>query len=163
MTWRLSNADFQSNKGGQNKRALRRIVALGAPTGVLAYSADKPVGWCAVAPREVYIRLQNSRVLKPVDDQPVWSISCFYVAPSHRRSGLTEALLEAAVKYARQRGAKIVEGYPHDVQKDLPRVFVWTGLFPTFRKAGFKEVVRRSPSRPIMRKELHARGSRSAL
>ena len=156
MTWRLSHAAFQKNKGARNKQAFHGIVASEEPTGVLAYSAGKPVGWCAVAPREAYVRLENSRVLKPVDDQPVWSVSCFYVARPYRRTGLTQALLEAAVEYARQRGAKIVEGYPQDLQKDLPSAFVWTGLLPTFRKVGFKEVVRRSPTRPIMRKELHA-------
>jgi GNAT superfamily N-acetyltransferase len=160
MAWRISNSEFQKGKGTLNKRAFRRIVASGAPTGVLAYSAGKPVGWCAVAPREAYVRLESSRVLKPVDAQPVWSVSCFYVARSHRRAGLSVGLLQAAVGYARQRGAKIVEGYPQDLQKDLPSAFVWTGLLPTFRKAGFKEVVRRSPTRPIMRKELHPPESR---
>lgn len=119
---------------------------------MLAYFAGKAVGWCAIAPREAYVRLANSRVLKPVDDQPVWSVSCFYVEHSYRRTGLTLGLLLAAVEYARQRGAKIVEGYPQDLQKDLPSPFVWTGLLATFRKAGFKEVARRSPTRPIMRK-----------
>jgi GNAT superfamily N-acetyltransferase len=160
MAWRLSHAAFQRNKGARNKRALHRIVASGEPTGVLAYSAGTPVGWCSVAPRELYVRLENSRVLKAVDDQPVWSVSCFYVARPYRRAGLSQALLEAAVEYARYRGAKIVEGYPQDLQKDLPSAFVWTGLLPIFRKVGFKEVVRRSPTRPIMRKELHPPESR---
>src|SRR5581483_3848651 len=124
--------------------------------GVLAYSAEKPVGWYAIAPREMYIRLENSRVLKPVDDQPVWSASCFYVARSRRHAGLTHALLKDAVEYACERGARIVEGYPQDLHKNLPSAFVWTGLLPTFRKAGFSEVVRRSPTRPIMRKELNS-------
>ena len=159
MAWRLSHLAFQENKGARNKRALRQIVVSGAPTGVLAYSAGRPVGWCAVAPREVYIRLERSRVLKPVDDQLVWSISCFYVARPYRRTGLTPALLQAAIEYARQRGAKIVEGYPQDLRKNLPSAFVWTGLLPTFRKVGFREVARRSATRPIMRKELRAQNA----
>jgi GNAT superfamily N-acetyltransferase len=156
MAWRFSQAAFQRNKGAPNKRAFHRIVASGEPTGVLAYFAGKPVGWCATAPREAYVRLEGSRVLKQVDAQPVWSVSCFYVAPAHRRTGLSVALLDAVVEYARRRGAKIVEGYPQDLQKELPSAFVWTGLLPTFRKVGFKEVARRSPTRPIMRKELNA-------
>jgi GNAT superfamily N-acetyltransferase len=160
MAWRLSHATFQKSKGARNKQVFHKVVVSGKPTGVLAYSGGKPVGWCAVAPREVYVRLKNSRVLKPVDDQSVWSVSCFYVARPYRRSGLTEALLEAAVEYARQRDAKIVEGYPQDIGKDAPDAFVWTGLLPTFRKAGFKEMVRRSITRPIMRKELHAQEGR---
>lgn len=156
MAWRLNHGEFQRNKGAANKHAFRRIVLSGEPTGVLAYSGGNPVGWCAVAPRETYVRLEKSRVLKPVDAKPVWSVSCFYVARLHRRAGLSVALLRAAVEYARQHGATIVEAYPQDLQKDLPSAFVWTGLFPTFRKVGFKEVARRSPTRPIMRKELHA-------
>jgi GNAT superfamily N-acetyltransferase len=163
MAWRLSHAAFQRNKGARNNQALHGIVASEEPTGVLAYSAGKPVGWYAVAPREAYLRLENSRVLKPVDDRPVWSVSCFYVARSYRRTGFTQALLEAAVEYARQRGAKIVEGYPQDLQKELPSAFVWTGLLSTFRKVGFKEVVRRSPTRPIMRKDLHAKEGHFAV
>jgi GNAT superfamily N-acetyltransferase len=156
MAWRINHAVFQRNKGEANKRAFHQIVASGKPTGVLAYSAGKPVGWCAAAPREAYARLQGSRVLKPADAQPVWSLSCFYVLRAHRRTGLSAALLEAVVEYARRRGATIIEGYPQDLQKDLPSAFVWTGLLPTFRKVGFKEVARRSPTRPIMRKQLNA-------
>jgi GNAT superfamily N-acetyltransferase len=156
MWWRLGRAAFEKNKGKGNKQVLRRIVALAKPAGVLAYSSGKPVGWCAVAPREVYIRLANSRVLKPVDAQSVWSVSCFYVMPEYRRAGLSVALLKAAVDYASQNGAKIVEGYPQNVQKNLPDAFAWSGLLPTFRHAGFKEVARRSPTRPIMRKDVSA-------
>jgi GNAT superfamily N-acetyltransferase len=151
MSWRLKRADFERQKGTGNKRALRNLAASGAPVGVLAYRDGQPVGWCAVAPRSVYVRLEGSRVLKAVDDQPVWAVTCFFIARAHRRSGLSSQLLGAAVEYARKQGAKIVEGYPQDLHKDLPDAFVWTGLVPSFRKAGFKEVARRSPTRPVMR------------
>jgi GNAT superfamily N-acetyltransferase len=151
MAWRLKHAVFVKRQGASAKRAFRRIVASGAPTGVLAYVGKEPVGWCAVAPRTVYLRLEGSRVLRPLDDQPVWSVTCFFVARPYRRSGLTSQLLGAAVEYARKRGAKIVEGYPQDLRKDLPDAFVWTGLVSAFQKAGFKEVARRSPTRPVMR------------
>jgi GNAT superfamily N-acetyltransferase len=156
MWWRLDRAAFEKNKGNRNKQALRRIVASGKPVGVLAYSAGKPVGWCAVAPREVYTRLVNSRVLKPVDAQPVWSVSCFYVRTGFRRTGLSGALLQTAVDYARRNGTKVVEGYPQEPRKGLPDAFAWSGLLPTFREAGFNEVARRSPTRPIMRKDVSA-------
>jgi GNAT superfamily N-acetyltransferase len=117
MAWRISHAAFQRNKGEANKRAFHRVVASGKPTGVLAYSAGKPVGWCAAAPREAYVRLQGSRVLNPVDAQPVWSVSCFYVVRAHRRTGLSAALLDSVAEYARRRGATIIEGYPQDLQK----------------------------------------------
>jgi GNAT superfamily N-acetyltransferase len=90
--------------------------------------------------------------LKPVDEEPVWSVVCFFVARSHRRKGLTVALLKAAVAYAREQGARIVEGYPVEPkQGSMPDVFAYTGLVGAFEKAGFVEVARRSKSRPIMR------------
>ncbi len=156
MWWRLRRAAFQENKGDRNRRALRRIVASKKAVGVLAYLGGKPVGWCAVAPREVYTRLANTRVLKPVDAQPVWSVSCFFVKPEYRRADLSVALLKAAVDYAIQNGAKIIEGYPQDAHKNIPDAFAWTGLLPTFCQAGFEEVARRSPRRPIMRKDVSA-------
>lgn len=156
MWWRLRRAAFQENKGDRNRRALRRIVASKKAVGVLAYLGGKPVGWCAVAKREVYTRLANTRVLKPVDAQPVWSVSCFFVKPEYRRAGLSVALLKAAVDYAIQNGAKIIEGYPQDAHKNIPDAFAWTGLLPTFCQAGFEEVARRSPRRPIMRKDVSA-------
>jgi GNAT superfamily N-acetyltransferase len=153
MWWRLRRSEYEKKKGAANKRAFRKIVTSGAPTGVLAYAAGRPVAWCAVAPREDYPVLGRSRILQPVDAQPVWSVTCFYVPREHRRSGLTAKLLEAAVKYAHKQGAKIVEGYPQDAQSgDMADAFAWTGLASAFRKAGFKEVARRSAGRPIMRK-----------
>ncbi|MBI3872473.1 MAG: GNAT family N-acetyltransferase [candidate division Zixibacteria bacterium] len=151
MTWRLARSQFVRQSGDGNKRAFKRIVAKGEPTGILAYSGDRPVGWCALAPRQVYTRLARSRVLKPVDAEPVWSITCFFIEKSHRRQGLSARLLEAAVRFAKTQGAKIVEGYPYDQVAKLPDPFVWTGLASAFRKAGFVEVARRSSTRPIMR------------
>jgi len=149
---RSTRADFERNKGAANRRAFKRIVATDAPPGLLAYADGAPVGWCALAPRETYVRLERSRILKPVDDQPVWSVICFFVARPFRRHGLSVQLLEAAVAHAKKHGARIVEGYPTDSKSSRsPDVFVWTGLAATFRAAGFGEVVRRSASRPVMR------------
>jgi GNAT superfamily N-acetyltransferase len=99
------------------------------------------------------------RILKPVDEQPVWSVVCFFVAKGYRRQGVTVGLLKAAAAYARQHGAQILEGYPEDPKKDkVPDVFAFTGLCGAFRKAGFSEVARRSETRPIMRLQLMAEG-----
>ena len=152
MWWRLRRSESEKKKGAGNKRAFRGIVETGAPTGVLAYVEGKPVGWCAVAPRRDYPVLERSRILQPVDDQPVWSVTCFFVPREHRRTGLTAKLLEAAVKYARKKGAKIIEGYPQDPKAGtMVDAFAWTGFASAFRKAGFKEVARRSAARPVMR------------
>ena len=98
--------------------------------------------------------MENSRILAPVDDQPVWSVTCFFVARPFRRVGVSAQLLKAAVALAAKLGAKIIEGYPVEPRKDpMPDVFAWTGMASAFRKAGFKEVARRAASRPIMRIE----------
>ncbi len=161
MWWRLPLRKWTRQKGAGNRRAIRRIVRSGEPPGVLAYLDGEPVGWCAVAPRAAYPRLARSRRFPPVDDQPVWSVTCFFVAKSHRRCGVSLALLEAAVEFAGRRGARIVEGYPTEPGKDQPDVFVYTGLASTFRQLGFEEVARRAPCRPIMRLCLRGR-TRSA-
>ena len=153
MAWRLAPRVFRAGKGEGNRNALRALVQVGPPPGVLAYVGKAAVGWCAVAPRSEYPRLANSRVLAPVDGRPVWSVSCLFVTQSHRRKGLSALLLRAAAELAFSQGAEIVEGYPTDPGgKDMPAPFVWTGLPSAFAKAGFSEVARRSETRPIMRK-----------
>jgi len=151
MAWRLASKEFKQNQGEPNRRAMKKIVAGQTPPGILAYDGKEPVGWIAVAPRVTFVRLANSRVLAPIDGQPVWSIICFFIRKDHRRQGLSTELLKAAAKFARKNHAKILEGYPQELKKDLPAPFVWTGLASAFRKAGFAEAVRRSPTRPIMR------------
>lgn len=153
MWWRLKRSEYEKKKGAGNKRAFRKIVGSGRPTGVLAYAGKNPVGWCAVAPREEYPVLNRSRILAPVDDQKVWSVTCFYIPREWRHSGLTAQLLRAAVEYAMKRGAKIVEGYPQDPKSGkMVDAFAWTGFASAFLKAGFEEVARRSAGRPIMRR-----------
>jgi GNAT superfamily N-acetyltransferase len=151
MSWRLRAADFNKNKGDAHRKAMKGLVKKSSP-GILAYANEKPTGWCAVAPREEYLRFENSKLLQRVDDKPVWSVSCFFIAKEFRRKGLSLPLLKAATDFAFDKGAEIVEGYPIDAKKGrMPDVFVWTGLASVFEKAGFKEVLRRSEGRPIMR------------
>ena len=119
MWWRLARSAFVKGKGAGNRRALRRIVAAGGVPGLIAYCDGTPAGWCSVAPREDYPVLSRSRVLAPVDDRPVWSIVCFFVAKPFRRTGLTAALIEGALAYAKKRGAAIVEGYPVEPKKGI--------------------------------------------
>jgi len=155
MWWRLKRSQFEHQKGKENKRALKKIVDSGETPGILAYAKGEPIAWCAVAPREAYVALERSRILKPIDDKPVWSIVCFFVARNFRHKGISVKLLKAVVEYCREQGAKIVEGYPMEPKKDqMPDAFAWTGLAAAFRQAGFKEILRRSPTRPIMRYRL---------
>lgn len=152
MWWRVKRSQFEKQKGQKNKAALKRIIKSGEIPGLLAYAQGQPIGWCAVAPRETYPVLERSRTLKRIDNEPVWSVACFFVAKPFRHKGITVELLKAAVEYARKHGAGIVEGYPVEPRKSrLPDAFVWTGTSSAFRKAGFVEVLRRSETRPIMR------------
>jgi predicted GNAT family acetyltransferase len=152
MTWRLNKKEYDQGKGEGNKNSIHNLVKNNEPLGMLAFDGDVAVGWCAVAPREKYVRLEKSRALKMVDDQPVWSISCFFIAKSHRMKGLSTDLLKATIVFAKEHGAKIIEGYPIDTKgKKLPAVFAWTGFTSTFIQAGFKEVKRHTPSRGIFR------------
>jgi GNAT superfamily N-acetyltransferase len=154
MYWRRPAADYERGKGAGNRAALRRLVCGGRTPGVLAYADGAPIGWCALAPREAYVRLERARVLKRVDDSPVWSVVCLFVTRGHRRRGVSVALLAGAAGFARSRGARILEGYPVDPGAPLPDAFAWTGTAAAFRAAGFREVARRAPTRPIMRRVL---------
>lgn len=155
MWWRISRKEFEAKKGDGNKTALKRLVKGNVQTGIIAYDEKKPVGWIAFAPREHYFKLETSKILKPVDDKPVWSVTCFFINKDYRRKGLTVELLREAEKFARKNGGKILEGYPIDPKtKNYAPVFANTGLFSAFRQAGFQEVERRSATRPIMRKVL---------
>lgn len=152
MFWRLPRSEYHTGRGEANRAALRRLTESDPPPGVLAYVGNEIAGWCTVAPRQEFVRLKGSRILKPVDDQPVWSIPCFFVAREFRRRGISTALLVGATKLAQRHGARVVEGYPVDARgKRQPDVFVYTGLAPVFLSAGFVEVARRSPGRPVMR------------
>jgi GNAT superfamily N-acetyltransferase len=164
MWWRLPRAQWRAQKGAGNREAIHKLVRARQSPGLLAYAGGQAVGWCAVAPREHYLRLAASRVLKPVDDQSVWSVTCFFVAREFRRRGVTVALLKAAAGFVRERDGRIIEGYPTEPGRDQPDTFVFTGLAAAFRKAGFREVARRSPSRPIFRRKLRVqRGTTKAV
>lgn len=161
MWARLPRAEFQAGVGAKNKRALRRIVAAGEPPGILAYVNGEPAGWCGLGPRADFRRLEKSKVLAPVDDRPAWSVVCFFVARPYRRQGLSVRLLREAVRHAAARGATLVEGYPTDTRSRAADAFVWTGLATAFERAGFREVARRSRTRPIMRRPI--RGARRSV
>ncbi len=152
MYWRQSRREYAAKHGEMNRLGMKALVEAGTIPGLLAYDGETPVGWCAIAPREDFTTLANSRILKPVDDKPVWSVVCFFIARSQRKKGISTEILQAAIDFAASRGAQIIEGYPVDPKKGKsPDVFVYTGLFSSFQQAGFNEVLRRSATRPIMR------------
>jgi GNAT superfamily N-acetyltransferase len=152
MTWRLQKSEYDKEKGEGNRKNMNRLVTRGESIGILAFNGDMPAGWCAVAPREKYVRLDKARALRRIDDKPVWCVSCFFIAKQFRRKGLSVKLLKAAVGYAGSQGASIIEGYPVQPKgKTMPDVFAWTGILSSYLNAGFVEEKRNSPSRPIVR------------
>jgi GNAT superfamily N-acetyltransferase len=152
MWWRVTRREWEQRAGAGNKRAFKKLVTGGQVPGILAYADGAPIGWCAVEPRASYPVLQRSPVLKPVDDEPVWSITCLFVTRPWRKRGVSVELIRAAVRHATRQGAAIVEGYPVEPRKDsMPDFSAFTGVPAAFGAAGFTEVLRRSATRPIMR------------
>lgn len=155
MLWRKTKAEHDRDSGDANKADIKTLAESDLPPGLIARIDGEPAGWISVAPRAAFKRLESSRVLKPVDDAPVWSVSCFLIAKAHRRKGVALALLEAACDFVRERGGIALEGYPIAPNKTpYAAAYAWTGFAEIFQRAGFTEVARRSETRPIMRKRL---------
>ncbi len=165
--FRLRNVDFQNASEASNRKVLESAVkttaADGRAPGLVAYRDGEPIGWVSVGPRADYERLQHSKVLAPIDDRPVWSIVCFVVSKSARKQGVARALLDAAMSYAREHGATLLEGYPVETDgQRLPAANAYKGTVGMFERAGFKVVERRqanrtSPMRPIVRRRVRPR------
>src|SRR5215470_14135668 len=113
MYWRIGRG-YRGQRAGANKAAFREVVERGPPPGLLAFEGDVAVGWCQLTPRDALPWLDRTWRLKRVDDQPVWSISCFYVRKGYRRRGICTALVAAALKAAKRAGAPALEAYPFD-------------------------------------------------
>jgi len=152
MWWRQTRAEFDRRHGAGNRRAMKRLVDGGEVPGVLGYVDGEAVGWCSIAPREQFGSLERSRVLKRLDDVPVWSLVCLFIRRDHRRRGLAESLVRGAVGYAAAHGARVVEAYPTVPRgRRLPSVSSFMGTPALFERAGFEERARPSESRVIMR------------
>jgi len=133
------------------RRALKALAAQDPPPGLIGYQDELPVGWVSLGPRESYLKLQRSPVMKPVDDQPVWSIVCFVVPSEYRQQGVARRLLAGAIHYARQRGVRLLEAYPIDRQKDPSAQSSWFGSKAMYDELDFEVVARRKPARPVVR------------
>ena len=167
--FRVRNADFSNATPETNRRVLEDAVdttaAYGRNPGLIAYREGEAIGWVSVGPRDDYERLKHSKVLAPIDDKPVWSIVCFVVSRKARKQGVARALLDAAVEYARQHGATLLEAYP--VETDgarVPAAHAYKGTVGMFERAGFEVAERRqfnrsSPVRPIVRRRVRRRPS----
>jgi GNAT superfamily N-acetyltransferase len=155
MFWRQTGPEFHAATGADRKKSFKAVCTRSAtPPGVVAYRGDQPVGWVAIAPRADYKRFDNARVLVPIDDQPVWSITCFFIHRTARRQGLMEKLIAAAVDFAREEGATIVEAYPRPTAGKVASATLYVGTTNCFERAGFKVVARPSDKRAVVRKKI---------
>jgi GNAT superfamily N-acetyltransferase len=138
----------------RNKAQLKALVDEGVVPGLIGYREGRPIAWVSLGPREDYAKLARSPVMKPVDDKPVWSVICFYTAKDMRGEGLSAAMLAGAAGYARAHGATLLEAYPVDKAARGADDNMWFGAKALYDRAGFKEVARRKPTRPVVRKAL---------
>ncbi len=152
MWWRLTRSEFERGQGERNRQAMRALVDSHIVPGLIAYRDDEPCGWCSVAPREHFKSLERSRVLKRIDNKPVWSLVCFFIHRKYRGQGLGEKLIRGAIEFVRSEGGRIIEAYPTPSRENkLPPVLSFMGIQNTLEEVGFKEVHRPSPSKIIMR------------
>ncbi len=140
LSHRLRPREIEQLGGGSRESAMRRLCEREHPPGVVAYRDGVPVGWCNVGPRAEISRLTGSRLIRPVDDVPVWSIVCVVVRPGHRRQGVTAPLLDGALAYAASHGAPAVEAYPVDPAGRMDTTMAFVGTKAMFARAGFRVV-----------------------
>jgi GNAT superfamily N-acetyltransferase len=154
MYFRMRSSDNARAKGSERKASLKALVATGPPPGLIAYLNGEPAGWVSLDARERFTMLRYSRMYKPVDDRPVWTIVCFVVGRGYRRHGMMGRLLQGAIGYARDKGAGILEAYPVESPSELKGYAGYMGIRSVFDRAGFKEVARLANGRPVLRKVL---------
>lgn len=155
MFFRLPYKDFQENKPGGNKKLMKQLVHKGMPQGLIASMNNDPVGWIAMAPREDYIKIENSRVFKRIDDKQIWSITCFFIKKEFRHKGLSQQLIKGAVDFAKKKKIKTLEAYPAiPYSEKVPSPFLWVGVLSSFIKNGFRIVQQNSKSRAMVRIDL---------
>lgn len=140
--FRLSGPEFKAGKGDANRARFLEQIADGTADGVLAFDGDRAVGWCAVAPRTRFHRIETGRSYRRTVDPDTWSLNCFYVPRAERGKGVARALLDAAVAHAFASGATEVEAYPVTPKADgsLPAAFAYPGVVSMFQAAGFAQV-----------------------
>lgn len=155
--WTLTNAQFNATSADERRALLFDEVETGPPPGLLAYVDGEAAGWVRVGPRRAQPRLARTKAFSSVSDEPwddpdVWAITCFVVRREHRGSQLMPQLLEAAVAFAREGGARVVEGYPIDPHagRSFGSNQLFTGVLSAFAAAGFTEVGRDKPHRAVM-------------
>lgn len=153
--WYLPNAAYKAGWGEANREWFRGLLREPRSPGIVAYLDRDPAGWCGVAPRAVFDRLRRSKTYAPIDERPVWAINCFVVRKAYRRRGVSKRLLRHAIDFARSGGADCVEAYPVEPARSAWAAGdLFRGTLSMFLDAGFVEVARPLPARPVLRLDL---------
>jgi predicted GNAT family acetyltransferase len=157
MYWRLPRKEYDAARGDAAKGMMKRRVKAGPPPGVLAFMGEEAVGWLQIGPRADAPQWNTPRrvsaPLEPDDaeDEGVWAATCFFVKPGMRKQGVTDALLEGGIDFARGSGARVIEACPTEATGRMDSVSLYVGHAGVFRRAKFKEIARRKHNRPLMR------------
>jgi GNAT superfamily N-acetyltransferase len=164
-TWMFSSHKERIAGWGEGNRARfeEKASTSSTPLGMLAYSDEQPIAWCATGPRSRYTSVISPRATimrgrDPNEDDDVWFVPCFVTRVGFRRSGVTYALLNAAVELAREHGAKAIEGFP--IAGDVRGADEYLGREILFQRCGFECIARPSPRRAVMRRDLKRKRSR---
>lgn len=152
MEWRLPRDEWKAGSGEGNRLAMKHLDDSGVVPGILAFIDGKPVGWCSVSPRETLRLRQRGLIRSEKQDEDVWSIICFFVPDQHRGIGVMSALLRAAVQYAADNGAKVVEGYPANAEV-FPAI-AYMGRATAFEKAGFTPIDKPTKGLTVMQRRI---------
>jgi GNAT superfamily N-acetyltransferase len=160
MYWRCTNKEFEQMKSADRRIAFKKeIEQKEFSPGILAYIDSHVVGWIAISPKKEYKRLIKSRVIKSIDQKPVWSIVCFFIHKEFRRQGISKNLLIGAENYAKSKGAEILESYPIESEEKINEVYAYVGTEKVFKEVGFSKVAETNAKsggkkKIIMRKEI---------
>ncbi|SMF51136.1 GNAT family N-acetyltransferase [Neorhizobium sp. CSC1952] len=158
--FRVPAAERKALDGAAKKEFIHRRLENGPPPGLLGYVGDRPAGWVQVGPRADVPQWNSprtvSRPLDPADaeDPSVWAVSCFFIGSRYRGKGNSHRILDAAVRFARESGARILESCPMEQAKTSKSLGLYVGSMRVFEGAGFREIARRKDGRPLMRLEL---------
>ncbi|MBT2486329.1 MULTISPECIES: GNAT family N-acetyltransferase [unclassified Microbacterium] len=139
LSYRIGNKENVALRGADRANRVRELCDHDPPPGVIAYLDGEPVGWAALHPRRDTSFARN-RLIPHIDDLDVWSLWCFRVRPGFRKQGISHALIDGAVAYARERGAPAIEGYPVDNEgKSVNLTMAYVGTRRLFASAGFEK------------------------
>lgn len=156
----LSNKDWSQTSAPQRTQMFRNEIDEGPPPGIIAYVDGEAAGWIRIGPRARQARIPRTRMIaaataEPLDDESVWAVTCFVVRREHRGAGLNGDLLRAAVDFARDSGARLIEGYPVDTAGEKKRTNdLFHGTLSTFTNAGFTATAELKPGRTLVTMDL---------